>query len=84
MMLGNTGAFLTGKLPYDAEVEYLESTGTQWIDTGVTASNHAGIEIDCSNVSFGAWLAGGRVAYRDGAVGFLPHDGWYDPSEFRR
>lgn len=22
-------------LPYDAEVEYLESTGTQWIDTGV-------------------------------------------------
>ena len=22
------------KLPYDAEVEYLESTGTQWIDTG--------------------------------------------------
>ena len=24
------------RLPYDAEVEYLESTGTQWIDTGVT------------------------------------------------
>lgn len=22
-------------LPYDAEVEYLESTGTQWIDTGI-------------------------------------------------
>lgn len=22
-------------LPYDAEIEYLESTGTQWIDTGV-------------------------------------------------
>lgn len=34
-MLGNTGAFLTGKLPYDAEVEYLQSTGLQWIDTGV-------------------------------------------------
>ena len=34
MMLGNTGAFLASKLPYDAEVEYLESTGTQWIDTG--------------------------------------------------
>ena len=26
-------------LPYDAEVEYIESTGTQWIDTGYT-SNH--------------------------------------------
>lgn len=25
-------------LPYDAEVEYLESTGTQWIDTGYTGS----------------------------------------------
>lgn len=25
-----------GTLPYDAEIEYLESTGTQWIDTGVT------------------------------------------------
>lgn len=25
------------RLPYDAEVEYLESTGTQWIDTGVNA-----------------------------------------------
>ena len=25
----------TPPLPYDAEVEYLESTGTQWIDTGI-------------------------------------------------
>lgn len=24
-----------GTLPYDAEIEYLESTGTQWIDTGI-------------------------------------------------
>lgn len=28
---------LEGK-PYDAEVEYLESTGTQWIDTGIAGS----------------------------------------------
>lgn len=27
------------KLPYDAEVEYLESTGTQYIDTGVVMAN---------------------------------------------
>ena len=33
-------ALMTGKrLPYDAEVEYLESTGTQYIDTGVKPSN---------------------------------------------
>ena len=36
MMLGARTAAWSGKrLPYDAEVEYLESTGTQWIDTGV-------------------------------------------------
>ena len=27
-------------LPYDAEVEYLESAGTQWIDTGVNISDN--------------------------------------------
>ena len=31
-----TGAFVVGRdLPYDAEVEYLESDGTQYIDTGI-------------------------------------------------
>ena len=36
MMLGaRTAAWIGKRLPYDAEVEYLESTGTQWIDTGV-------------------------------------------------
>jgi hypothetical protein len=29
------GGAPTPPLPYDAEVEYLESTGTQWIDTGI-------------------------------------------------
>lgn len=34
MMLGARTAAWRGKnLPYDAEVEYLESTGTQWIDS---------------------------------------------------
>ena len=37
MMLAARGAFLAArrkpKLPYDAEVEYLKSTGTQWINT---------------------------------------------------
>lgn len=30
-------------LPYSAEVEYLESTGTQWIDTGITCRSYDGI-----------------------------------------
>ena len=34
MTLGaRTGAWSGKRLPYDAEVEYLESTGAQWIDT---------------------------------------------------
>jgi len=33
------------KLPYDAEVEYLESDGTRWIDTGVNAADDVGYEI---------------------------------------
>ena len=37
MNFGNIGAKkLVTRLPYDSEVEYLESTGTQYIDTGIT------------------------------------------------
>lgn len=41
MMIAARNAFLMGgaKLPYDAEVEYLESTGTQYVDTGVVPSH---------------------------------------------
>ena len=36
MLINLRDALMAGKrLPYDAEVEYLESTGTQWIDTGL-------------------------------------------------
>jgi hypothetical protein len=36
MLINLRNALMAGKrLPYDAEVEYLESTGTQWVDTGV-------------------------------------------------
>lgn len=36
MLINMRNGLMAGKrLPYDAEVEYLESTGTQWIDTGV-------------------------------------------------
>ena len=40
MLIYRRNALMAGKrLPYDAEVEYLESTGTQWIDTGITFSD---------------------------------------------
>ena len=34
-------------VPYDAEIEYLESTGTQWIDTGVAQSSTVSVSVDC-------------------------------------
>ena len=34
-----------GGLPYDAEVEYIESSGTQYFDTGIKMSNDCYIEI---------------------------------------
>lgn len=34
---------------YDAEVEYLESTGTQWIDTGLTSTSSTIIEVDAQS-----------------------------------
>ena len=42
------------KLPYDAEVEYLESTGTQWIDTGVVGTQNIAIDVKWSYVSTSA------------------------------
>lgn len=49
MMIAARNAFLMGgaKLPYDAEVEYLESTGTQYIDTGVVQNSTVSVSVDC-------------------------------------
>lgn len=45
MMLGARTAAWSGKrLPYDAEVEWLEGTGTQYIDTGIYAVNNIIVE----------------------------------------
>lgn len=39
MMINRRRVFGGKSLPYDAEIEYLESTGTQWIDTGIKPTN---------------------------------------------
>ena len=50
MLIADRSGMMAGKrLPYDAEVEYLESTGTQWIDTGILPSIPCHIK---SRVSF--------------------------------
>ena len=48
-----SGSFVLGSdlVPYDAEVEYLESTGTQWIDTGVIPSLDTSFEIEFQQIS---------------------------------
>lgn len=40
-------------VPYDAEVEYLESTGTQWIDTGIKPNNntHTQLLLQLTNIN---------------------------------
>ena len=46
MMLGARTAAWSGKaLPYYCEVEYLESTGTQWIDTDYVVGENSRIEL---------------------------------------
>lgn len=53
---------LDSSLPFDAQVEYLESTGTQWIDTGVFLSSHHTVSLRSSmtgnNSMFGSVVAG--------------------------
>ena len=41
------------RLPYDAELEYLKSTMTQWIDTGVIPDDTTGYFLRCSANSVG-------------------------------
>ena len=49
MLINLRNALMAGKrLPYDAELEYLESTGTQYIDTGVVPTNTTGCFIRCT------------------------------------
>ena len=48
----NIGTWTTNTMdvtmkPYDAEVKWLESTGTQWIDSGVESTSDVGFRIDC-------------------------------------
>ena len=49
LVAARTGAWSGKALPYDAEVEYLESTGTQWIDTLVNADSNLSVEIMMAN-----------------------------------
>ena len=83
MMLGARTAAWSGKaLPYDAEVECLESSGTQWIDTRANANSNLSVEIKMANVGtpwanvnpIGAILAEPRYRHH---INFSPYDVTY-------
>ena len=40
------GVTVWEKLPYDAEIEYLESTGTQYVDTGIVPAPTTRLDLD--------------------------------------
>lgn len=68
MLINIRNALMAGKrLPYDAEVEYLESTGTQYIDTGLLCSGADEVAITvyiAANDNRGGWIyfgAGGNA-----------------------
>ena len=85
MMLGaRTGAWSPRgvPLPYDAEVEYQESTGTQWVNTGYTKSQCPYFSLDVqpliTNVDsamFGAYTDGYAVQQLRGRWRWYEH-GW--------
>ena len=45
------GSLLMKGLPYDCEIEYLESTGTQWIDTGIIPDSNTIVQFKFVNLS---------------------------------
>lgn len=69
MLINLRNALMAGKrLPYDAEVEFLESTGGQYINTGVLASaalNDAQIDItySSSSTSGDLYIFGGGATF---------------------
>ena len=54
MLAARNGMMAGKRLPYDAEVEYLESPGTQWIDTGVVGNERIAIDVRWSYASTSA------------------------------
>ena len=68
MLINLRNALMTGKrLPYDAEVEFLKSTGTQYINTGFIPSSNTSVEIGykTADAQLNTVLFGRRVTYSD-------------------
>ena len=71
MMLGaRTAAWNGRRFPYDAEVEYLESTGTQWINSGIIATENTRVKATLMTLSTDNknWFGGEVLPVNNGFV----------------
>ena len=63
-------------LPYDAEVEWLEGTGTQYIDSGIIGTSNVTVDIVCSypkssgSVALG-FIWGSRIGINNAEYGLI-------------
>lgn len=64
------GSLLKKGLPYDAEIEYLESSGTQWINTKHAFSGSFAWEIKCSTPAPNTTAFGARTSLLRSSVLF--------------
>ena len=63
-------------LPYDAEVEYLESTGTQWINTGINCNSKYILEVEAQGAKSSEGILGARKSGENSAHTLVyPNDG---------
>lgn len=79
VMSGNNKASLFPVYPYDSEVEYLESTGTQYIDTDVTPNQELSIEIKWKNktTQSGKYLFGSGSSTTNCIRGYISTNGYW-------
>ena len=61
-------------LPYDAEVEYIQTDGKAFIDTGIKTSSNLTFDLNLyipSHGTQGVWMFGSRVSASSGQMGYL-------------
>ena len=59
------------------EVQYIQSTGTQWVDTGFKPNQNTRVKMDCNVIRFNStdmFLFGARIAARNTAFGIAADD----------
>ena len=72
-------------LPYDAEVEYIQTDGKAYIDTGVKTSSSLTFDLNFyipSHGTQGVWMFGSRVSANNGQMAYI-NDPSYDKKDWR-